>query len=112
MLSAAPSSPCPWLTLEGGQAGLTCALVAGADAGTPLTGVGDQQSPPTLSARAREPVTGSYSSLRHLPFGVSPAEPSISSEATDCMVDSEPHVALHLGSQQSTKGCRRRRRKF
>ncbi|KAM9603661.1 BRCA1-A complex subunit RAP80 isoform 3-T5 [Morphnus guianensis] len=85
---------------------------AGADAGTPLTGVGDQQSPPTLSARAGEPVADSYTSLRHLPFDVSPAKPSISLEATDCMVDSEPHVALHLGSQQPTKGCRRRRRKF
>ncbi|XP_075365747.1 BRCA1-A complex subunit RAP80 isoform X3 [Mycteria americana] len=81
---------------------------AGADAGTPLAGLGDQQSPPALSARAGD----SPSSLRHLPFNVSPVKPGISFlEATDCVVDLEPHAALRLGSQQQTKGCRRRKRK-
>ncbi|XP_075571940.1 BRCA1-A complex subunit RAP80 isoform X3 [Pelecanus crispus] len=79
---------------------------AGADAGTPLPGLGDQQSPPPLSARAGGTVADSPSSLQHLSFGVS------FSEATDCMVDLEPHAALRLGSQQQTKGCRRRKRKF
>ncbi|XP_076206475.1 BRCA1-A complex subunit RAP80 isoform X1 [Aptenodytes patagonicus] len=85
---------------------------AGADAGTPLAGLGDQQSPPALSARAREPAADSPNSLRQLPFDVSPAKPGVSSEATDCVVDLEPHAALRLGSQQQTKGCRRRKRKF
>ncbi|KAM6249240.1 BRCA1-A complex subunit RAP80 isoform 4-T6 [Spheniscus humboldti] len=85
---------------------------AGADAGTPLAGLGDQQSPPALSAGAREPAADSPNSLRHLPFDVSPAKPGVSSEATDCVVDLEPHAALRLGSQQQTKGCRRRKRKF
>ncbi|XP_009470432.1 PREDICTED: BRCA1-A complex subunit RAP80 [Nipponia nippon] len=79
---------------------------AGADAGTPLAGLGDQQSPPSLSAEARGLAADSPSSLCHLPFNVS------FSEATDCMVDLEPHVRLRLGSQQQTKGCRRRKRKF
>ncbi|XP_010073650.1 PREDICTED: BRCA1-A complex subunit RAP80-like, partial [Pterocles gutturalis] len=74
---------------------------AGADAGTPLTGLGDQQSPPAPSARAGGPTVDSPSSLQHLPFNVTPAKPGISfSEATDCVVDLEPHVALRLGSQQ------------
>ncbi|XP_059681352.1 BRCA1-A complex subunit RAP80 isoform X2 [Gavia stellata] len=86
---------------------------AGADAGTPLAGLGDQQSPPALSARAGGPAADSPSCLRHLPFDVSPAKPHISfSEATDCVVDLEPPTALRLGSQQQTKGCRRRKRKF
>ncbi|XP_010279897.1 PREDICTED: BRCA1-A complex subunit RAP80 [Phaethon lepturus] len=86
---------------------------AGADAGPPLAGLGDQQSSPALSARAGGPAAASPSSLRHLPFNVSPAKPSVSfSEATDCVVDLEPHAALRLGSQQQTKGCRRRKRKF
>ncbi|KAM6379795.1 BRCA1-A complex subunit RAP80 isoform 2-T5 [Pluvialis apricaria] len=85
---------------------------AGADAGRPLAGLGDQQSPPPLSARAGGPAADSPISLRHLPFNISPAKPDISfSEATDCTVDLEPHVALRLGSQQQTKGCRRRKRK-
>ncbi|XP_075020441.1 BRCA1-A complex subunit RAP80 isoform X3 [Calonectris borealis] len=84
---------------------------AGADAGSPLTGLGDQQSPPALSTRAGGPAADSPSSLQHLPFNVSPAKPSVS-EATDCVVDLEPHAALRLGSQQQTKGCRRRKRKF
>lgn len=112
MLSATSSSPCPWLTPAGGQAGLTCAPVAGADAGTPLAGLGDQQSPPALSARAGGLATGNPRSLRHLPFNISPVKPDVSLEAADCVVDSEPHVALRLGSQQQTKGCRRRKRKF
>ncbi|KAM6116411.1 BRCA1-A complex subunit RAP80 isoform 2-T3 [Pterocles gutturalis] len=86
---------------------------AGADAGTPLTGLGDQQSPPAPSARAGGPTVDSPSSLQHLPFNVTPAKPGISfSEATDCVVDLEPHVALRLGSQQQTKGCRRRKHKL
>ncbi|XP_010181938.1 PREDICTED: BRCA1-A complex subunit RAP80 [Mesitornis unicolor] len=87
---------------------------AGGDAGTALHGLGDQESPPALSARARGPVAGnSPSSLRHLPFNISPAKPGISfSEAAGCVVDLEPHRALRSGSQQQTKGCRRRKRKF
>ncbi|XP_068265014.1 BRCA1-A complex subunit RAP80 isoform X2 [Nyctibius grandis] len=86
---------------------------AGADAGTPLAGLGDQQSPPSLSARDGGPVGDSPSSLQHLPFDVSPAKPGVSfSEAADCAVELEPHAALRLGSQQQTKGCRRRKRKF
>ncbi|KAM9531932.1 BRCA1-A complex subunit RAP80 isoform 2-T3 [Guaruba guarouba] len=85
---------------------------AGADAGTPLSGLGNQQSPPARPARARGPVGSSPSSLRHLPFTISPVKPSISSEATDCVVDLEPHAALRLGSQQQTKGCRRRKHKL
>ncbi|XP_074012245.1 BRCA1-A complex subunit RAP80 isoform X2 [Numenius arquata] len=86
---------------------------AGADAGGPLAGLGDQQSPPVLSARAGGPAADSPSSLRHLPFDVSPAEPGVSfSEAPDCVVDLEPHADLRLGSQQQTKGCRRRKRKI
>lgn len=112
MLSAEPSSSRPQLTLEGSQPGLTCALVADADTGTPFTGLGDQESPPMLSARAEGLVADSCSSLQHLPFDISPVKPSISSEAPDCVVDLEPHAALRLGSQQQTKGCRRRKRKF
>ncbi|XP_074695199.1 BRCA1-A complex subunit RAP80 isoform X4 [Strix aluco] len=85
---------------------------AGADAGTPLAGLGDQHSPPALSARDGGPVADSPSSLWHLPFDVSPVKPSVSSEATDSGVDVEPRAALRLGSQQQTKGCRRRKRKF
>ncbi|XP_062463579.1 BRCA1-A complex subunit RAP80 isoform X2 [Pezoporus occidentalis] len=85
---------------------------AGADAGTPLSGLGDQQSPPARPARAKGPVGNSPTSLQHLPFTISPVKPSISSEATDCVVDLEPHAALCLGSQQQTKGCRRRKHKF
>lgn len=92
--------------------GLTCALVAGADAGTPLTGLGDQQSSPPLSAADGEPSADSPTSLQHLPFHVSPAKPGVSLEAMDGVVDSEPHMALPVGSQQRTKGCRRRRHKF
>ncbi|XP_064314689.1 BRCA1-A complex subunit RAP80 isoform X2 [Phalacrocorax carbo] len=79
---------------------------AGADEGTPIAGLGDQESPPALSARAGEPAVDSSSSLQHPPFSIS------FSEATDCVVDLEPHAALRLGSQQQTKGCRRRKRKF
>ncbi|XP_075297833.1 BRCA1-A complex subunit RAP80 isoform X2 [Opisthocomus hoazin] len=86
---------------------------AGADTGTPLPGLGDQQSPPTLSARAGGPAAGSPSSLRHLPFDVSPAKPDVSvSEAAGCVMDLEERAALRLGSQQQTKGCRRRKHKF
>ncbi|XP_056204207.1 BRCA1-A complex subunit RAP80 isoform X2 [Falco biarmicus] len=86
---------------------------AGADAGGPLPGLGDQQSPPTLSARAGGPLADHPSSLRHAPFDISPEKPSVSfSEAMDCIVDKKPHAALHLGSQQQTKGCRRRKHKF
>ncbi|KAM6322751.1 BRCA1-A complex subunit RAP80 isoform 2-T3 [Podargus strigoides] len=87
---------------------------AGDDAGTPLTRLEDQQSPPAPSARAEGLAADSPNSLRHLPSGISPAKPGISSpsEATDCVVHSEPYAALRLGSQQQTKGCRRRRRKF
>lgn len=103
---------CPLDRREGVQAGLTCVPVAGADAGGPLAGLEDQQSPPPLPAGAGGPVTDSPSSLRHLPFNISPAKPDVSfSEATDCMVDLEPHAALRMGSQQQTKGCRRRKRK-
>ncbi|KAM9288520.1 BRCA1-A complex subunit RAP80 isoform 2-T4 [Morus bassanus] len=79
---------------------------AGADEGIPVAGLGDQESPPALSARAGEPAVDSPSSLQHPPFSIS------FSEATDCVVDLEPHAALRLGSQQQTKGCRRRKRKF
>ncbi|XP_053847402.1 BRCA1-A complex subunit RAP80 isoform X2 [Vidua macroura] len=84
----------------------------GADAGTPLTGLGDQQSSPTLSAADGEPSADSPISLQHLPFHVSPAKPGISLEAMDGVVDSELPMALHAGSQQRPKGCRRRRHKF
>lgn len=103
---------------EGGEVllahtgGLTCALVAGADAGTPLTGLRDQQSSPTLSAADGEPSADSPISLQHLPFHVSPAKPSISLEAMDGVVDSEPRMALRAGSQKRPKSCRRRRHKF
>ncbi|XP_071615015.1 BRCA1-A complex subunit RAP80 isoform X2 [Heliangelus exortis] len=83
---------------------------AGGDAGTTLSELGDQQSPPALSDRAGGAAAHSPSSLQHLPFDISSAKPS--SEAMDCAVDLEPHAALHLGSQQQTKGCRRRKRKF
>lgn len=107
---------------EGGEAllvvpvahtgGLTCAVVAGADTGTPITGLRDQQSSPTVSAADGEPSADSPLSLQHLAFHVSPEKPSISSEAVDGVVDSEPRMALPAGSQQRTKGCRRRRHKF
>ncbi|XP_054024400.1 BRCA1-A complex subunit RAP80 isoform X2 [Dryobates pubescens] len=83
----------------------------GGDTGTPLAGLGDQQSPAAVSARARGPVEDSPSSLRHLPRDTSPVKPGISSEAADCVEDSEPRVALRLGSQQQTKGCHQRKRK-
>lgn len=89
-----------------------CAFVAGADAGTPLTGLGDQQSPPTLSAADGELSADSPGSLQHLPFHGSPAKPGISLEAMDGVVDSEPCTTLHAGSQQRPRGCRRRRHKF
>ncbi|XP_010019464.1 PREDICTED: BRCA1-A complex subunit RAP80, partial [Nestor notabilis] len=88
---------------------------AGADAGTPLPGLGDQQSPPARPARGRGPMGNSPSSLRHLPFNISPVKSGISFlETTACVLDLEPQAALHLGSQQQTKGCRRRfkRHKF
>ncbi|XP_010000289.1 PREDICTED: BRCA1-A complex subunit RAP80 [Chaetura pelagica] len=81
---------------------------AGCDAGTPLSGLGEEQSPPALSAGAAG--ADSPSSLQHLPCDISPATPSL--EATACLVDSELHAALRLGSQQETKGCHRRKRKF
>ncbi|KAL2299264.1 hypothetical protein Nmel_013914 [Mimus melanotis] len=84
----------------------------GADTGTPLTGLGDQQFSPTLSAADGEPSADSPISLQHLPFHISPAKSSISLEAMDGVVDSEPRMALHAGSQQRPKGCRRRRHKF
>ncbi|XP_064244160.1 BRCA1-A complex subunit RAP80 isoform X2 [Passer domesticus] len=84
----------------------------GADAGTPLPGLGDQQSSPTLSAAGGEPSADSPTSLQHLPCHVSPAKPSISLGAVDGGVDSEPRTALHAGSQTRPKGCRRRRHKF
>ncbi|XP_014731464.1 PREDICTED: BRCA1-A complex subunit RAP80 isoform X2 [Sturnus vulgaris] len=83
----------------------------GADTGTPLTGLGDQESSPTLSAADGEPSADSPISLQHLPFHISPAKPSISLEAMDGVVDSEPRMALLSGSQQRPKG-RRRRHKF
>ncbi|XP_066185399.1 BRCA1-A complex subunit RAP80 isoform X2 [Sylvia atricapilla] len=91
---------------------LSESMSEGADAGTPITGLGDQQSSPTLSAADGEPSADSPISLQHLPFHVSPEKPGISSEAVDGVVDSEPRMALHAGSQQRTKGCRRRRHKF
>nr|XP_032606808.2 BRCA1-A complex subunit RAP80 isoform X4 [Taeniopygia guttata] len=84
----------------------------GADTETPLTGLGDQQSSPTLSAADGELSADSPISLQHRPFHVSPAKPGISLEAMDGVVDSELPVALHGGSQQRPKGCRRRRHKF
>ncbi|XP_041337924.1 BRCA1-A complex subunit RAP80 isoform X4 [Pyrgilauda ruficollis] len=84
----------------------------GADAGTPLTGLGDQQSSPTLSATDGELSADSPISLQHLPSHVSPAKPGISLEAMDGVVDSEARMALHAGSQTRPKGCRRRRHKF
>ncbi|XP_063204776.1 BRCA1-A complex subunit RAP80 isoform X2 [Chroicocephalus ridibundus] len=85
---------------------------AGADAGGPIAGLGDQQSPPALSAGAGGAAADSPSCLRHLPFNISPAKPGVSfSQATDGVVDLEPHAALRLGSQRQTKGCRRRKRK-
>ncbi|OWK55456.1 BRCA1-A complex subunit RAP80 [Lonchura striata] len=84
----------------------------GADAETPLTGLGDQQSSPTLAAADGEPSADSPISLQHRPSHVSPAKPSISLEAMDGVVDSELPMALHGGSQQRPKGCRRRRHKF
>ncbi|KAM7042451.1 BRCA1-A complex subunit RAP80 isoform 2-T4 [Acridotheres tristis] len=84
----------------------------GADTGTPLTGLGDQESSPTFSAADGEPSADSPISLQHLPFHISPAKPSISLEAMDGVVDSEPRMALLAGSQPRPKGCRRRRRKF
>uniref|UniRef100_A0A8D0F8J9 UBZ4-type domain-containing protein n=1 Tax=Strix occidentalis caurina TaxID=311401 RepID=A0A8D0F8J9_STROC len=65
-----------------------------------------------LSFRSWLSLGYSPSSLWHLPFDVSPVKPSVSSEATDSGVDVEPRAALRLGSQQQTKGCRRRKRKF
>ncbi|XP_069725445.1 BRCA1-A complex subunit RAP80 [Phaenicophaeus curvirostris] len=83
----------------------------GADAGTPLPGLGDQQAS-SPSVEAGEPALENPSSLQHLPCDVS-VTPGVSfSEVTDCVVDLEPHAALRLGSQQQTKGCRRRKRKF
>ncbi|XP_077642781.1 BRCA1-A complex subunit RAP80 isoform X2 [Lonchura striata] len=84
----------------------------GADAETPLTGLGDQQSSPTLSAADGELSADSPISLQHRPSHVSPAKPGISLEAMDGVVDSELPMALHGGSQQRPKGCRRRRHKF
>ncbi|XP_030140192.4 BRCA1-A complex subunit RAP80 isoform X8 [Taeniopygia guttata] len=84
----------------------------GADTETPLTGLGDQQSSPTLSAADGELSADSPISLQHRPFHVSPAKPGISLEAMDGVVDSELPVALHGGIQQRPKGCRRRRHKF
>uniref|UniRef100_A0A8C5IHG2 BRCA1-A complex subunit RAP80 n=1 Tax=Junco hyemalis TaxID=40217 RepID=A0A8C5IHG2_JUNHY len=84
----------------------------GADAGTPLTGLGDQHSSPTLSAADGEPSADSPISFQHLPFHGSPAKPGISLEAMDGVVDSEPCTALRAGSQHRPRGCRRRRRKF
>ncbi|KAM8799025.1 BRCA1-A complex subunit RAP80 [Eudromia elegans] len=86
---------------------------AGADAGTPLSGLRDQQSPPAFSGRAEDEAGDSPSSLPHVPLSVSPARPCISvAEAAGCLVDLEPHVALRLGGRQQTKACRRRKRKF
>ncbi|XP_009873360.1 PREDICTED: BRCA1-A complex subunit RAP80, partial [Apaloderma vittatum] len=81
---------------------------AGADAGTPLAGLGDQQSPLTLSDRAGESAAHSPSSLRRLPFDVSPTKPGVSAEATVCVVDLEPQAPL----RPEHKGSRRRKRKF
>ncbi|XP_054245051.1 BRCA1-A complex subunit RAP80 isoform X1 [Indicator indicator] len=85
---------------------------AGGDTGTPLAGLGDQQSPAAVSARARGLVEDRHSSLQHLPPDTSPVKPGISSEAADCVEDLELHVALRPGSQQQAKGCHRRKRKF
>ncbi|XP_062443039.1 BRCA1-A complex subunit RAP80 isoform X2 [Rhea pennata] len=86
---------------------------AGADAGTSLSGLRDQQSPPAFSSQAEDEAEDSSSSLLHVPFSVSPAKSRISvSKAADCLVDLEPHLALRLGSRQQTKACRRRKRKF
>ncbi|XP_068815267.1 BRCA1-A complex subunit RAP80 isoform X2 [Struthio camelus] len=86
---------------------------AGADAGTALSGLGDRQSPPAFSSRAEDEAEDSPRSPLHVPFSISPAKSRVSvSEATDCLVDLEPHLALRLGSRQQTKACRRRKRKF
>ncbi|XP_064017955.1 BRCA1-A complex subunit RAP80 isoform X2 [Pogoniulus pusillus] len=85
---------------------------AGGDTGTPLAGLGEQQSPPALSARARGLAENNPSSLGHLPSDTSPVKPGINLEAAECAMDLEPHVALCPGSQQQTKGCHRRKRKF
>lgn len=100
------------LTAVPRQASLTCTFVAGGDTGTPLAGLGEQQSPPALSARARGLAENSPSSLGHLPSDTSPVKPGINLEAAECAMDLEPHVALRPGSQQQTKGCHRRKRKF
>ncbi|KAM6251601.1 BRCA1-A complex subunit RAP80 isoform 2-T3 [Porphyrio hochstetteri] len=85
---------------------------AGADAETPLPGLGDQQSPPALSDSAEEPEMDNPNSRQHLPFTISPVKPSISFSDSTEVVDLELRPALRLGSQQQTKGCHRRKRKF
>lgn len=85
---------------------LTCPLLAGADEGTPLAGLG-RRSPPVLPARAEEEegeeaAGDGVSSLPRLPFGIS----------TGCSLDSAPRSAHRLGSQQQPRACRRRKRKF
>ncbi|XP_035415472.1 BRCA1-A complex subunit RAP80 isoform X2 [Cygnus atratus] len=82
---------------------------AGADAGTPLAGLG-RRSPPVLPARAeeeKEAAGDSASSLPCRPLGTSAVPP-----ATGCSLDSEPRSAHRLGSQQQPRACRRRKRKF
>ncbi|XP_040429807.1 BRCA1-A complex subunit RAP80 isoform X2 [Cygnus olor] len=82
---------------------------AGADAGTPLAGLG-RRSPPVLPARAEEEEEAagdSASSLPCRPLGTSAVPP-----ATGCSLGSEPRSAHRLGSQQQPRACRRRKRKF
>ncbi|KAM9184682.1 BRCA1-A complex subunit RAP80 isoform 1-T1 [Mergus octosetaceus] len=86
---------------------------AGADAGTPLAGLGGRRSPPVLPARTEEEeeedeeAGDSASSLPRLPFGISVVPP-----APGCSLDSAPHSAHPSGSQQQPRACRRRKHKF
>ncbi|XP_032053122.1 BRCA1-A complex subunit RAP80 isoform X2 [Aythya fuligula] len=86
---------------------------AGADAGTPLAGLGGRCSPPVLPARAEEEeeeneaAGDSASSLPRLPFGISAVPP-----APGCSLDSAPRSAHPSGSQQQPRACRRRKHKF
>ncbi|XP_010217378.1 PREDICTED: BRCA1-A complex subunit RAP80 [Tinamus guttatus] len=86
---------------------------AGADAGTPFSGLRDQQSPPAFPGRAEDDAGDSPGSLSCASFSISPAKSHVSvAEAAGCVLDLEPHVALRLGSRQQTKACRRSKRKF
>ncbi|KAI6076878.1 BRCA1-A complex subunit RAP80 [Aix galericulata] len=86
---------------------------AGADAGTPLAGLGGRRSPPVLPARAEEEeeeneeAGDSAGSLPRLPFGISAVPP-----APGCSLHSAPRSAHPSGSQQQPRACRRRKHKF